>query len=196
MGNNDDWLEEPYYKKTWFIVTIVLLAIVIVLLFIPSGKSETNYIATPETEIQTPIAPVNWEYSKTHDKMENSTIYYAECYSDNRILFDFPYNQEGGSYFTLIVRKMKKNEVLITVSKGQFLSGYNRVVKLKFDNENTFNVGCSSSSDGSSETIFLSNSAKIISKLKKAKKVMIEVEFYDFGRQILEFTVKDLKWEH
>jgi len=48
----------------------------------------------------------------------------------------------------------------------------------------------------SSDVIFLSPESKIIDKLKKAKKVVIEPEFYQAGYQQVSFDVSGLEWNH
>ena len=68
----------------------------------------------------------NWEYSQKVDKMDNKTTYYAECISTDVLQFEFPYN--GGSTVTLVIRNMNnKNEILLTIDKGQFLTFDQRV---------------------------------------------------------------------
>jgi hypothetical protein len=200
MKNNDEWLEKtPIYKTTSFIVAMALLLVLVIVLLLPSNnKPKENNDTSNNYTVQksTPIPISNWQYSNTVDEMEGRKVHIAECYSDNNILFEFPYNQEGGSSFELFLRKNKDFDIGLSVSKGQFLSGYgNRGVKLKFDNEKPFIVGYNGTSDGSSETIFLHNTSKILNKLKTAKKLKIEVEFYDCGNQIINFTVQGLKWD-
>ncbi len=59
MGNNDNWLDEPFYKKTSFIVAVGVLAILIVLLLIPSEKSNNEIVINNSTKntvnIEVPI---------------------------------------------------------------------------------------------------------------------------------------------
>jgi len=138
----------------------------------------------------------NWSYSEQEDKMEGIKQYYASNTSTNEIEFEFPYS--GGSTFDIIVRNNgKENEVLLTVSKGQFMmsiDGSERI-KVKFDDEKPETYSYNSSADASSDVIFLNNSSKFLKKLKTAKKVMIETTFFDAGNKVIEFNVEGLKWD-
>lgn len=162
-----------------------------------------NQFEVPETKSQTtpaqPVAPTpkqNWSYSSKVDEMEGTKINYAECLADTRLLFDFPYKEEGGSSFELVLRKNKTFDIFLTVSSGQFMSAFNgRSAKFKFDDEKPFKVTYNGASDGSSNIIFFNNTTKLLNKLKVAKKLKIEVVFYDYGNQIIEFNVGGLKWE-
>jgi len=142
-------------------------------------------------------APEAWRYNEEVDKMDNSTSYFAQTTSTNEIEFDFPYN--GGSTFNLFVRNRdKKNEVFIIVDKGQFMGSISgdRTVRLKFDDEKPFNVTYTGTTDASSNVIFLGSLNKVLPKLKTAKKLMVEAEFFNSGNRVIEFNVDGLNWKH
>ena len=156
-----------------------------------TNNSETSTGAKDEEKPK-----VNWTSEETEDKMSGEKRYFNYTTSTNKIEFDVPY--EGGSTFTQLVRNMgKANEILLTVSKGQFIPSImnNRTVRVKFDNEKPLNYTYSSANDGSLTTIFLGNAQQFINKLKKAKKLMIEAPFYNAGMQIIYFDVEGFKWE-
>lgn len=137
----------------------------------------------------------NWSYSEDEDKMEGTKQFFASTTSTNIIEFEFPYN--GGSNLNIIIRNLgKENDAVLTISKGQFLTSFSdsQSFKVKFDDEKTSTFYFNSASDGSSDVVFISNSSKFISKIKKAKKVMIEIPFYDSGDKVFEFNVEGLEW--
>lgn len=165
----------------------------------PTTSSSTESSESQEsTEVveETPEEPKpNWFYEEREDKMTGAKKYYAICESTNQIDFDFPYN--GGSTMGIQVRNMGQgNEVLITISKGQFMSNYDNseFLRAKFDDEQPMNLSYSEPSDGSSDVIFISSANKFIAKLKTAKKLMLEAPFYNSGRQIGEFNLEGLEW--
>lgn len=138
----------------------------------------------------------NWEYSESVDKMEGTTRYFAMNTSTNQIDFDFPYN--GGSNLNIVVRNMgKENEVLINISKGQFITSFSGSdkIKVKFDDNSPINYSYNSPSDGSMDVIFLNNSKDFLNKLKSSKEVMIECQFYDSGNKVFEFDTEGLEWD-
>ena len=148
-------------------------------------------VAEPKAEPK-----ANWEYEVKEDKMDSKKSYYASCTSTNKVYFDFPY--EGGSTFTLLVRNMNKtNEVLLFVSKGQFQTDYDGSTgRIKFDDEEPFNITYTEPDSGSSTLVFLHPEKKIIQKLKTAKKVTIETRFFQDGKALAEFDVSGLEWSH
>lgn len=138
-----------------------------------------------------------WNYSTQKDKMDDKDIFFAQTQSINTLYFNAPY--DGGSYGELTIRKMNgRNEVILDISQGQFLStiGEYRTVRLRFDDNKPITVGYNGTSDYRSNEIFLDSPALIISKLKKTKKLLLEVEFYEVGRQQLEFNVANFDWQH
>lgn len=163
---------------------------------IGSGDENTED-KTGTTENATENAKVeNWKYSEDADKMEGTKQFYATNTSTNEIEFEFPY--DGGSTFDILVRNLgKENEVVLTVSKGQFMTsiGGNEQLKVKFDDEKSVNFSYNSADDASMDVIFLNNSAKFLKKLKTAKKVMIECTFFNAGSKVIEFNVEGLKWD-
>lgn len=137
----------------------------------------------------------NWSYSNETDEMDQSKRFFAYCASTNKVDFKFPYN--GGSALTVLVRNMnKKNEIILSISKGQFISSYSgdENVRFKFDEEKPITISYSSAKDGSSNFVFPENSKMIIGKLKKAKKLMIEAPFFDEGTSVFYFNIDGLKW--
>lgn len=157
-----------------------------------SGSAST----TDTTEVEpTPKKETGWEYKEDIDQMDNTKTTMAALVSDNTVEFEFPY---GESSFTLLLRKKKgSTDVILTCSKCQFITGImdDKKYRVKFDDEPPFNVFANSSSSGSADVVFLGSEAKLISKLKKAEKMIIEAEFYDRGLEQITFSTKGLKWE-
>ena len=145
-----------------------------------------------------PAASANeaWSYSEDVDKMTSAKNYYAAVNADNLLSFPFPY--DGGSTATLTIRnKNNKNEVILTVSKGQFVTSVEeRSVKIRFDGARPVKYAVSESSDGSTNVVFIDNSNKLIKKLKASRTVIIQAGFYESGLKTMDFNVKGFKWEH
>lgn len=149
-------------------------------------------------DAQKVVVEPNWTFEQDTDKMSGKVNYYTHITSVNKIYFKFPY--EGGSSFYLTVRKEdNSNDVLLQVSKGQFISSMgdeNITVKVKFDSEVPEEYTYTGTTDGSNTTIFIGSVKKFINKLRTAKKLMIEAEFYQEGRKVIEFDVSGFEWKH
>ncbi len=157
-------------------------------------KSEETKDSTGTAEVAKEVKS-NWTYEESKDKMTNESSFFASSTSTNTIEFQFPYN--GGSNFSLTVRnKGKENEIIIQVSKGQFMPSISgdETLRVKFDDEKPEVYTYNGAADGSADYIFLNESEQFLKKLKTAKKVMIEAPFYEAGRQFMEFDVAGLTW--
>lgn len=137
-----------------------------------------------------------WKYTEEKDEMTDKTVYYASVVSQNMASLDFPY--EGGTSLTLYLRS--KNGVLdswVWASNGQLYDDYdNRVIAVRFDDDEPVNFSVSESTSGDSQYRFINSSNKLLKRLRTAKKVKIQVQFYNNGNFVYEFDVSDLKWEH
>jgi hypothetical protein len=105
-------------------MAIRLVFFTIIMFFFSCSPEGQNAASTGNNGVVTPKEnQPNWAYSEEKDKMEGTTIYFASCISTNKIDFAFPY--DGGSYFTLWIRKSAMgNEIILEVSKGQFIAGF------------------------------------------------------------------------
>ena len=165
------------------------------------GKTTTDSTSTKKTTDSTstektkPKDESGWRYSEEIDQMDNTKTTVASLDSDNSIKFDFPY---GNSDFTLHIRKWKgSTDVFLTGSRCQFIAGFRgeKTYRVKFDNEEPFNVSANHSTSGTADIVFLGSTKKLISKLKNANKLIIEAEFFDVGYKQIIFSTKGLKWE-
>lgn len=136
--------------------------------------------------------PANWTYDSQKDGMRNQAIYFACNTSTNTLQFDFPYN--GGSSAQLCFRQSARsdNDVYLTVSKGQFYcTSYDGcTIHAKFDGGSVVALHASGASGGDTTTVFISGYKRFSDRIKKAKHLFIEAEFYQEGRRQMEFDVQ------
>jgi len=194
-------------KKTIFIVIGSLL----VLALIGNLCTDTTKTVAPDPAIKTKADSIEnakavelaannkyqWRYSEETDPMTSGVKYYAQIYSTTWLSFQFPYN--GGSEVDLFIRNVEsQNELILRVSKGQFLSsfGSSSNMRIRFDNDEPISVSYNSASDGSTDVIFLDTPDQIINRIKKAHSFIIEVAFYQEGNKLLTFAYQDFKWKH
>jgi hypothetical protein len=160
------------------------------------GANTTSANATDtDTNIDAQPVPSGWDYTDTFDQVRDATIYHASVDSQNSVDFQPPY--EGGSILTMTVRKHPAygDDVIFKISKGQFVCHSE-------DCTGTINFGSgpqplslSEPDDNSSDTLFAADSNQLIDQLKKSKKVIIELPFYEEGYRQFEFeTKKTLVW--
>lgn len=137
----------------------------------------------------------NWTYDIDEVGIDKTKSIYAINRSINSLDLKFPYN--GSNHGSLVIRKMKnKIEILLSIDKGQIIGEiYNIKGKIKFDNSNSFSFTANKSNDGSSNIVFIKNPSAILEKIRKSKKMLVEVELYNNGIQVIEFNIDGFKLE-
>ena len=159
----------------------------------PSGA---DHKAVIETEASPTEPASKWQYSQDKDEMRGTITRYASLQSENEVDLDFPYGEVHGQIW---VRKRPEDglQVMFSVDKGQILCHTygNSTVSAKFDDKPIQKFGCTDSSDGSNDTAFLSSPSRALAELKKAKRLVIEAEFFQKGRQQFVFDTRALKWD-
>ena len=67
---------------------------------------------------------------------------------------------------------------------------------VRFDDGPAQRISFSGAADNSSDTIFVNGAVGFISKIKKAKRLIIEKTMYEAGNPQFEFNVSELQWDH
>ncbi len=158
-----------------------------------TGKAKTADAAKEDK----PAATNSWVYKTDTDKMTSKVNHHAILIATNKLDFEAPY--DGGSTASIVIRqKGKGSDVLLVVDKGQFNCEITDgcKVNIRFDNNQPISFQASEPSDGSSTILFISPEKKFIANVKKAKKMIVQAEFYQSGLRTMEFNVDGLKWDY
>jgi hypothetical protein len=141
------------------------------------------------------IPESSWVYAMDTDKMTSKRRYYAGLVATNKLDFAFPY--DGGSTGALNIGNVGNgNVVMLLINNGQFLTGENHPMYVKFDNSAPMTFNSTRTSAVGQNTLLLYPVSKFISYIKKARKMLVRAEFYQNGYQEMEFDVAALKWNH
>lgn len=185
-------------KKGCILVTLLTLLFFLIILGISTCEDSNENQENPKQEnVGTDKNADNtkktaWNYSSDVNEMTGEKTFFAKNTSDDELDFEFPY--QGENYGTLTIRNMNgKNEVIFSITQGQIIENY---ITLRFDEEKPIKVYFSNSADGSTETVFLNSSNRIIEKLKKAKTLKLQFTAFDNGNPILTFDVSNFEWKH
>ena len=132
-----------------------------------------------------------WGSSSKTDSMTGKDIHFAYSTSINQVIFKWPYGTVRGH---LAVRNHPRygKDVYFEVDKGHILCHTMDPcsVLIKFDGNNPVSFRGIKPSDGSTTTVFVTGFDKFIKLASKAKKAIVEVEFYQSGRQEFVFDVE------
>ncbi|WP_338424346.1 hypothetical protein [Sphingopyxis kveilinensis] len=199
---------KPYIGdlKRWHFALAAFVSLILVGSFAdPKTGSEQAVVTTPEEKSVESVAAADvvpkaaqskWSYDEQTDEMRGTITRTARLTSSNEVNLEFPYGTASGH---LDVRKRPTDglNIIFSVDSGQILCrSYNDGhISVKFDDQPIKNYGCDGASDGSSDVAFIRNESGFLANLKKAKKVIIEAEFYQQGRQQFMFETAGLEWQ-
>jgi hypothetical protein len=140
-----------------------------------------------------PSHPSKWSYSEDKDRMRGTVSKFAIVTSSNALHFGFPYGSHTGD---LILRRRPEDglQIMLKVT-GQFIcSEFTRsYISAKFDDGRIERYGCSRPSDASTGLIFIRSQQRFLRKLKAARSVIVEAEYFQNGNQQLRFEVAGLE---
>ena len=141
-----------------------------------------------------------WKESESIDQMTDTKNVWKTIVSDNEFDFAFPY--QGGSTLKITVRYKQESgtDVMLTISNGQLLpSDFNtsNCIFVRFDDDEPLKFHTKHPSDGSTETLFIQNSAKFVNRAKTAKSIKVQVPVFQEGNPIFVFNIAEpLSWEY
>jgi len=158
-----------------------------------------------------------WKYDSKKDAMTGSVESRATLNSANKLQLPFPYSGGSGGYLSVrpdMDTTPPGTDVMIGATKGQVLS--HRDAEIKFDDEPLIQFALIGLEGGSSNGAFLRfpgyvhdcapdstatppvvceiTSDLLVKKMKAAKKMKVQIVFYDYGPGVFEFKPQGLKW--
>lgn len=154
------------------------------------ARLDGTLVPPPEPKPEPEPAGQQWRYDVSEDPMSGAKRHVASVRSSNTVSFSFPYS--GVQRGTLTLRAQGKGkDVLFYIEQGQILcpSYQGCSAQVRFDEEKPVRFSANGPADHSSETIFLSDEGRFISKLKKSKRVRLAVDIYQNGAPAFEFDV-------
>lgn len=178
----------------WFVLIFIALAII----GSCQPSSTSNSSASSNSNSGLASAPKsNWVSNSSTDEMRGTKSQTTYTSSVNKVNFEFPYS--GGSNLDLMVRNNAgQKDVIITISKGQFLCGMidGCEVNFKFDNNPVQSITMVESDSHDSDILFIKypkTANSVIQKLKTSQKLIIEPKFYQEGSKQFTFELSGFK---
>lgn len=146
--------------------------------------------------LATSSASLAWQLEVEKDAMTGKEEKSATVRSPEIHDIGFPYGRVGAR---LIVRKHPRfgRDVIFYATGGQIpCRSYDPCsVLVKFDDEKPMRFDGANPSDGSSNVVFVRGYDKFVTKASRAKRVMIEVEFWKGGSRHYSFDVSGIPEE-
>lgn len=123
--------------------------------------------------------------------MTGAVSHSAAVQSENTLEFDFPY--QGAQHAMLLVRRHPRfgRDVIFSIEKGQLLctSYEGCTVLVRFDKGDPQSFSANPPADHSTESLFIQNYDRFVSKMRAAKTVRISPKVYQQGNVVFTFDV-------
>jgi hypothetical protein len=171
----------------------------------PAEQHKADHTPSTVTEPGVPVpgrAPTpeppesKWTYTSQKDEMRGETTREAILQAEGSLSLDFPYGEQRPE---IRIRQSPKFgfDILFGVPSGQIMchSFGSTHLSIKFDDGPVERFGCTDSSDGSSNYVFLTSPKPFLAKLRKSSRVIVEAEFFQNGLQQSTFDSGNLVWE-
>ena len=137
-----------------------------------------------------------WEYGSAKDEMRGSISKWATLDSPTDLNLSSPYDGANNAH----IQTSETGELILEVTKGQFICHTDGTVSLKFDNGPIYQYPCQEAGNGNSNTIYVNTAYSpeagqpqtAVAGILRAKRMMIEAEFYQDGPKQIVFNVAGL----
>lgn len=155
-----------------------------------SGQAD----APVESEAPAPVS--DWRVTESTEEMTDEPIRMACARSSNQVQLDFPY---GARSADLCIRRHPRfgQDVFVSLNgSGQILcTSYDGcTIRVRFDDGEVQSFSAAEPSDGSSETLFVTNDTRFIGAARSASRIRVQLEFYQNGVQTFDFPARGLDW--
>jgi len=139
-----------------------------------------------------PWSAYGWLLDVHPDDMTGKVVRTVSVASENDIILKWPYGTIGARVALRNHPRYGKN-ILFIADSGQIpCRSYSPCdILVRFDSEPPMRFSGANPSDGSSEAVFIQGYDRFTKSLMKAKKMRIELEFFQNGVQSFIFDVKD-----
>lgn len=140
-------------------------------------------------------ASAQWRYDSEKDPMTDGRAYYATLRSINSHKLGFPH--DGGTRALLMVAELSNGQkrIALQVDRGQLLCRRSDCqIRARFDDDAAQTVEMSPPSDRSYDALLVDDSAAFLERLMSAKRLRVELLFFQEGYRMFEFRTGGLRW--
>jgi len=170
---------------------------------LPAARPEQTAVAPAATDaagatqphIPTETSASPWRYDEDEDPMGGVTK--TACVtSKDTVSLSWPYQAQRMQFCIRRSPKFGLDAYTALEGDGQILcNSYSRChIRVRFDDQTARSWPGAEAADGSSNIVFLNRTQTLVTNLKSAKRLRVELEFYQNGLQSVEYDVNGLEW--
>jgi len=176
-------------KFTWFVAAVFGIPFVMA---IANTSKDSGSSSSPTQAVSLPIprAP-EWQFNTYNDPTSGRKGSDARIESNNTVAFGFPYAGQQRGTLEVDLHPRWGRRVIFSIPRGQIICHvYECSVSIRFDSGPVERYTATAPADYSSTAVFIQNYARFIGQAKKAKRVYIELTFYQEGGRTFEFNAE------
>ncbi|MEO6389344.1 MAG: hypothetical protein ABIT16_02430 [Croceibacterium sp.] len=184
-------------RPKWLPYVVGGLAIALVVSAGPSRSAFERSEPTLSTSNAVLYKKASWEYGSDKDEMRGDVTNWAAIKSPTDLNLSPPYDAANVAELWLW---SSGGDAALSVTQGQFTCRNGDMLPVKFDNGPVYEYACREPESGNSDTLYVNAAfepvggqpASLLDGLSKAKKMTIEVPFYQDGTKQITFNVSGL----
>jgi hypothetical protein len=138
-----------------------------------------------------------WFYLDGVDPMSSKPDKTAILTSTNSLNLSWPYAGENRGYIIIRQHPQWGLDVFVKLDKGQIICHYDDCrARVRFDSKEPVTYNATGPADHSSNIIFFKNEKAFIENARRAKTILVELNIFQNGSQILRFEApQELVWK-
>lgn len=162
--------------------------------------ADAQAVATADAAMGNMSAPApeaapqsNWTYDRRRDELRGRDIVEARIRSTNSVNLGFPY---GDTHLTILVRQHPEygRDVIFIADEGQIVCSVTGCRgSISFDGA-AQRISLNDSADYNPTVVFAASAAPLIDRLKRSRRTIVELPFYQNGNPQFTFDTTGLRW--
>lgn len=153
-----------------------------------SYGSSAPFVETFQSSASPVASGPRWEESVHKDEMTDKSSKVFHLLSSDSLRLEFPYGGNNMGHLYVRFPDAGKPDAYLLLDKGNLICGYRDCyMMVRFDDGKAQRFNATKADDHSSNVLFFSDANRFIAAARKAKKILVEVQFFQQGNQVVKF---------
>lgn len=133
-----------------------------------------------------------WVFERSTDPMSGASGYSASIWSLGTVNLPFPYQGQQKLNLTVGLNPQGQGYAIVSIPRGQFTC-YKCDIRIRFDSQPS-SIWTANAVQGMTGFLSIAGENRFIEQAQHAKKVTIEVPFFEAGPKAVEFKTEGFPW--
>lgn len=134
----------------------------------------------------------SWEESTLRDAMTDKEARVFHLKSSESLRLEFPYGGNNMGHLWVRIPDSGEQVAYLELDKGNLICGYRDChMMVRFDDGKPQRFNASKADDHSSNVLFFNDAKRFIAAARKAKRILVEVQFFQQGSPVIKFEAAE-----